>query len=1350
MKWAVGTAFLSAVLAVSPGLLAGILGPRLLAERIERRFGARVLVEGVSGGWFESVSATGVTLRMADEGGDDREPLLEADRIQTDLALPALLAGDEALHIVAEGLVLRIRRGASSGLEGARAIAGPETGPGSLPQGSSDAGGRRIEIEVPDGVVVLEPGGERFRLEVSVSIPPEPAEALRGRIVLAGETGAEAEAEVALARAPDGSPEGSLRVSARDLDLAPWAALAGPASGARPRGRLRHLLATIEGRPGGALDIVAQAEAETLSLGTAEEPAEPLAWCHLHASGRVDGRKLTRGRIGLTSSEGGLDLGPDAEIDLSGDAVAGRAKFRCALPHVSGARALLGRVLPPGLEVDGALAADGDAEGSIDLAPGVPLARRLEALALSAKLEVAAARAGGVAVRDASAAFGVAAGKVRVDRLVAGVGGGRVTIEGTLPLDPEAAGAELAWRIEDGITIHHQPEGGVEVIARLGGAGRLGRVPGGWSMEGSGDSESLAITPPGGAPALLGRAEWRVSAEAGDDPGAFRILEGSYVAPEATVAVRGGRLDLAPPGALAANVLVSCEPAVLARLAPDLPRLEGTLAFDGSIDVPFAGDVAALVKARGFVRAGAVTVDGRRFTGVTARFLKDGPVITADHAAAGFLGGRIEASGTAHLDGLAPGDRLDFRGADLALDETWGGVASGPGLRLGAVAGGTARVERDAGGYRLEADLVLGAPSLRRGGETIASLPELKAAGRARIVAGRVRELSGVTLRGGALAVDVAAVRLPAVPGEGGPFELEGRADADGAWITALAATALPAGVEFGGRTRISAKVSGDASDPWATVNGTIEARSDAVRAGGEDFTELQVDAVAGAGRLAIRQGRVRLRGGWIRAAGEVAFLDRARRPEDKLIVEAGEVPVEIREPIDGFRGFAPAEVLTKATAGGSVELGADPGGGLRVRARVDCGTVTRLVAAGGGVAWTAALPAVSVQAEGTIEEGGKRMRWPALFASGEGCRVDVRDLRRDGAEWSAASADVSWSRPWLEALLVGRGEETVRPEGSLTAHAEGRLAGGAGGWPGRLSARVRFDAEAARCAGLDAREVSGGLRLDGGSLTIDRLGGALSGGRFRVEPGSRVDLAGGVHRFSGKVFLEDVRLEGPPRPELAIVSPIFLADPSRGDVEVSGRVDGELALRGGCDGRPGWSRAVDGEGRFRLREGRVVGSTLLLELATKAPLALNNTVHNAVTSITGKGGSPGEVVGGLARRGIAFETIESPIRVKAGRVALADGLKVAAPEIVMTVDGTGSLEGDVDYRVETDLIARVRLKSVTDLPGEIPLIGGLIDKVNPFKLLDAVELGARVSGNALRRRPDGSPDVQVEVTTTR
>ena len=136
-------------------------------------------------------------------------------------------------------------------------------------------------------------------------------------------------------------------------------------------------------------------------------------------------------------------------------------------------------------------------------------------------------------------------------------------------------------------------------------------------------------------------------------------------------------------------------------------------------------------------------------------------------------------------------------------------------------------------------------------------------------------------------------------------------------------------------------------------------------------------------------------------------------------------------------------------------------------------------------------------------------------------------------------------------------------------------------------------------------------------------------------------------------------------------MSPVFLTDPSRLDeVEVAGRLDGELALRGRWDGRPGWSRSAEGQGRLRLREGRVVGSTVLVEIAAKAPLVLNNAVHNAVTAVTGQGGSPGEVVGGLARRGLVFGTLESPVRVTEGRVSLAPDLKVIAPERL----------GDVDY----------------------------------------------------------------------
>jgi hypothetical protein len=197
------------------------------------------------------------------------------------------------------------------------------------------------------------------------------------------------------------------------------------------------------------------------------------------------------------------------------------------------------------------------------------------------------------------------------------------------------------------------------------------------------------------------------------------------------------------------------------------------------------------------------------------------------------------------------------------------------------VAGGNLRLERDAGGDVIEADLRLRTPAIRRGGEVVASLPEATLGSRARVEAGRLREISGGSIRGEALAIEVATARLPAGTVEERAFEIEARADAGGAWLTARARAVLPDGVEFRG----------------PSLRGSVSARAEALRAAGEDLSALEVEAEAGAGRLTIRQGRVRVRGGLLRAAGEMAFLDRARRSDDRLVVEAERIPLEFREP---------------------------------------------------------------------------------------------------------------------------------------------------------------------------------------------------------------------------------------------------------------------------------------------------------------------------------------------------------------------------------------------------------------------------------------------------------------------
>jgi hypothetical protein len=85
-----------------------------------------------------------------------------------------------------------------------------------------------------------------------------------------------------------------------------------------------------------------------------------------------------------------------------------------------------------------------------------------------------------------------------------------------------------------------------------------------------------------------------------------------------------------------------------------------------------------------------------------------------------------------------------------------------------------------------------------------------------------------------------------------------------------------------------------------------------------------------------------------------------------------------------------------------------------------------------------------------------------------------------------------------------------------------------------------------------------------------------------------------------------------------------------------------------------------------------------------------------------------------------------------------------------MVLNGSSTLEGDVNYRVRTDLIERLRFGSITSLPNRIPIVGPVLRYINPFTLLEGIELEATVQGNAFRKNAEGKIDIRVNTSILR
>jgi hypothetical protein len=130
--------------------------------------------------------------------------------------------------------------------------------------------------------------------------------------------------------------------------------------------------------------------------------------------------------------------------------------------------------------------------------------------------------------------------------------------------------------------------------------------------------------------------------------------------------------------------------------------------------------------------------------------------------------------------------------------------------------------------------------------------------------------------------------------------------------------------------------------------------------------------------------------------------------------------------------------------------------------------------------------------------------------------------------------------------------------------------------------------------------------------------------------------------------------------------------------------------------------------------------------------------------------GQVGSEIASLGRKAFVFGTIESPIQVQAGAVHLQPNFEVRSPEFSMVINGSSTLEGNLDYRVRTDLIERLRFGSITSLPKRLPVIGNVLRYINPFTLLEGIELEATMQGNAFRKNAEGKIDINVHTSILR
>lgn len=423
---------------------------------------------------------------------------------------------------------------------------------------------------------------------------------------------------------------------------------------------------------------------------------------------------------------------------------------------------------------------------------------------------------------------------------------------------------------------------------------------------------------------------------------------------------------------------------------------------------------------------------------------------------------------------------------------------------------------------------------------------------------------------------------------------------------------------------------------------------------------------------------------------------------------------------------------------------------------------MSRQIRQGERVLVAATLPAMRLTGEVATARPGEQWEAQALRLRGDGLNIEVSSVsmhQTPGYYDLSGTLHLQAAAPVAEGLAMGLLPEALQVSGAVelsgTAGVRLPLEGVVGlhhvSSIGELRvARLLIDNEP-----LDALTTR--FRVEQGRVTVTDGMVGLHGGRVRLGSPSFVTLPGPVHDFRVHLVAEQLQLGVQSGKRLALsrilflLTPLFFLEPERNKpIEVSGQLGGEIQLAGRYEAKPGWSQSTHGQGHFRIERGAVVGSTLVSRLVTKALLLPQNLVHNALQELFAQEGKVGQALTRLGEQAFVFGTLASPIQVQAGVVRQQKDLTITSPELSLVVNGHSTLEGDVDYHVRSDLIHRLRFGEVTSLPEKIPLLGKVIRYINPFTLLEGIELEATVRGNTFRRTADGPPAVHVETSILR
>jgi hypothetical protein len=1281
LSWIIGLLLLCAVV--------GVLGAEtLITKALSEALGVPVAVEGLELSWSDAIRTKRVT--VPDPAG---AAMLDIHDLRLPGGLSHVAFSSEALRCEVSRLSLRLCPAADGGSNVESVVQGL---PKSQADNTGSGVGRRLELSVEQGVLLVEDQHVlSFKLVGSLE-----ADGQHGRARVEAQTtdGGKLTLGAIMASVKDEEPRLSVELRGETLSAARLLPLVQLWSDTNFAGTARRIVVQAELAGSMPVSVALEAELENVSVGAAEA-ARPVPELRLRGECAFGAGQPRTASLHVETSAGFANLSTKAPLEFTAQDLAGDLAVEARLHDAGLISSALQGLLPDGVELSGALQAEGQVRGRWQKG-SQNLLDQLRAVTGSLKLQCDGLRTPWCALRDIELDLFNDGRALDLQRVVALADGVRLSGRVSVPFDGS--------RVEGALTIEGELPVAFEADGKRCAAGLSGVI----RCQGTAEEAAMQLDLRARR-LVLDLAATPVVLDEADIKGGLRFSQGFSVLDASNVALTCTEGSVQITDAHWEQPSASFRAALRADWSADAlaPWLAGVCVPEGRLQVECTltgrGSSLTALESECALRLERCVFQERVMQDLVCQARIAGGKAILNSCTLRYGGGTITVSGQYSLDASA----------DLALNVALSQVLVQERVGAADIRGafsGALQVESEGGdALRLRGQVSAAEVLLKRLG-----VPDIPLSGvEARVRGGRdgsrwFVEHSSVTAKQGALEINEATVNT-----EVGVAAVDARWNLDGAWLAAVASAAGVEGVDASGASEGRVQLRSAQCTVPHSWHGTVDLSIPRLVVVDREFQALTVHAALEGARMKLREARCGHRGGTLRLAGNFGLDPAAAGTADELDIEIMDFPLEYvaAHEEDGFQG----EMVTTARLSGRFHGRRKTTAPAEVDLDLNISACARSLRDQRRVLASAPIAPLHVSAKGRLAEAGLEalhleVRGDGLSLSADDVSVSATDLRCGKLELRAGPA-------LLHALLLSKDGASVVQQGEL--HCVGAVSMKSSDWvpqadslTGQASCLV--DGLNAGKLQFTRVEVQGSTKA--GVTSLAKGSAQIAGGTLVIAPGAALRLdANGCH-VQFQVEGRDLDLAKLPNHELAILSPLFfLGDRPTKDAKVAGKLGLMLSAQL-TDGQESWRKTTNADGRIEIRGLELVSTSMFLEVMDQLPGLFGARlpriggfdVQGALQSIQA-----------AMRQGVKLERLASGVTVRKGRLSLDRNLAMPMAGIMLTLNGSTGLDGSMNARIDTDVMQKLAERAA-------PTGGVLGALLGATGLLSKLQLGIEMQGN--------------------